>query len=266
MKKHIFVLLLLTATFIAAAGENLTLVPVKNGPEHGTLHKYILVGSDQVNKLITKEEIKYNSISDTIIVSETKTTSRRYLGEVFFTGNNFNEEAVIAAIREGKKTITREEIKEEAGYTHWGFIKNYRIKTPTTTYALISKSPLTVADNEKIYYAGQSRFHFGSVAALFVILLFGVDLGIFISRGPKEWLHPKKWLQRKLNDSFGASELIFFALQIYAIGWSFGVGTPFLFLAIGALLPGIIVGSWKIIFPKKEKPKTPIEIEIHGLQ
>ncbi len=253
MKKHVLVLLFLAGTFMANS-ENLTLIPVNNGPEHGTLRKYIMVGSDQVNKVATESEIKYHSISDTIISTETKTTARRYLGEVFFIGNDFDEKAVIAAAGGEKKIITKEETEEEAGYTHWGFIKNYQIKTPSTTYELLSKSPLIVSAQEKINYASQGRFHFGSVVALVALLLFGFDLGILFFRGPKRW-----WVLQKQNGfDFTAIAL---ASEIYSLFWSFYVGMPFLFLAIGCLFPGIIIIFRETFFHKKEVSKEPAIIE-----
>jgi hypothetical protein len=255
MKKYVFSLLLL-AVALAAVGENLTLISTEGGPEHGTWCKYKLVSFDQVNKVSSKEIIT----SDSIFNFTTSAVGRRYLGDIFFTGSDFDEKAVITAAKGEKVTIAKEKIKEEAGYTHWGFIKNYQIKTPTTTYALISKSPLIVAANEKIYYAPQSRFHFGSVAALIAILLFGIDLGAILSLGPKEW-----WRQRN-HDGIEFPELILFGLEIYAIIWSLNVGEPFIYLALGALLLGIIMVYWRKIFPKKEEPREPTIIEIPGLQ
>lgn len=245
MKKLIFLALLSLAATLGLASEKLTLKLAPGGPEHGTLRAYHLIGDK-----ICQHYNARDTIGDTIFNRETTTEKIHYLGIIFVVGEGFDHDRIIMA----SKGITNREmgqpIEEETGFSHWGFVKKYQMKTLITTYSRLSKSPLIVSVANNFVYSQKENFHFGTIVALLFLLLLGEEIGQLI-------IDPKRWWRYNLSiikdlgsELFGL--ILLFAIEAYCLIWSYHVGTPFIYLAAALILIGLLLGFRGKIFPKKK--------------
>lgn len=261
MKKQIFLVILLLVAMVGSASEKLTLKLDSSGPEHGTLRLYVIMGANEYSKSTSARD-SLGKINGSLSYINCSMSWRHYYGKVFVVGEGFDQDRIIMA----RKGIVNQEIgqtiKEEAGFSHWGFVKKYQIKTPITTYSRISQTPPIVSVKNELIYSRDNNFHFGSVVALFFLLMLGIEIGTAI-------FYPKEWWKTRLKTFVGLSNSFFFSVvllttMIYCLIWSYNVGAPFIYLAMTAILIGVLLNAWRKIFPGKKAKKISVIKAIPG--
>lgn len=244
MKKTIFFAFLLLIATAGVASEKLTLKLAPGGPEHGTLKAYQIIGVDE-------------AIHDSIAGGKfLEIKERNYFGMVYVVGEGFDYDRIIMAYKGLKNWKTEQPIEEKAGFSHWGFVKKYQIKTPITTYSRISQTPPIVSVKNELIYSRNDNFHFGSVVALFFLLVLGMEIGTAI-------FYPKKWWKMRREPLGFYPYLLFYlivslATMIYCLVWSYNVSAPFVYLAMAVILIGIMPNAWRKIFPGKKAKKISV--------
>ncbi|MFA5023954.1 MAG: hypothetical protein WC523_03310 [Patescibacteria group bacterium] len=249
MKKTIFFAFLLLVATAGVASEKLTLKLATGGPERGTLKAYQIIGVDEVNQSCrTHDSIAGNKILE-ITIKE-----RNYFGIVYVVGQDFDQDRIIMASKGINNQKLEQPIEEEAGFSHWGFVKKYQIKTPVIIYSQLSKSPLIISVTKKITYNWKSNFHFGSIMALIILLSLGAEIGLMIFSF-KSWRRRQWSVIRGLGNQL-LGLIIWTSVTIYGVVWSYRVDGPFIYLGAAVILIGLTITATETIILKKKCQKN----------
>lgn len=250
MKKVITLAISLLIIATSLATEKITLRLSPSGPERGSSRKYVLLG-EQEYKFYSDVRDSLGKYRDTLRLfhKDYRLSYNNYYKELFVVGEGFAHDLIISAALKGKvETEIGRTIKNEAGFSHWGFFKKYQLQTPIISYSRFSTSPLIVSVEHNFIHRSLKVFHFGSIMALIMLLLLGLITGIIIS------VTPKKYFGDIIDSANFVDATVpivaLFIGQIYSAVWSFLVGPPFTYLAGLAFLTGLLPGLWRI-FKKK---------------
>jgi hypothetical protein len=254
MKKQIIlsvIFLLMMATGALAAEDLFLKVCPQEGPEHGSCTKYFVLKSKEKSR-----EIK-DSVSGNQLFNGQTMRVDKIVDYLFIIGEGFDYDRIIMASKGVANQETKETIEEEAGFSYWGFVKKYQMKTPVLIYSRLAKSPLIVSVTEKFVHSSKSNFHFGTILALLVLFLAGLEISEIIFSF-KPWCK-KQWSAIKNSvNGFELFELIFlFAINTYCLVWSYHVGPPFIYLGAVAILIGFIIAIRTKIILKRSSTVNP---------